>query len=365
MTKNILLSATLLSLFCFSQKSFSQTKKDSSKISISGYADAYYAYYTDSVGDGNYQKFPSVSPRSNQFGLNCANFTIQYDAEKVRGVATLQFGDIPRSTWSGTFNNILEAHVGIKLCEKMWVDAGFFRTHFGTEGLFPKENICSSISVNTFMEPYFESGLRLNYMPNSKLTINLYALNGYNMYEDNNQKKSFGALVTYSLNDKINFGYSNYIGDDTPTGDTVTHNRIHNNLFVNFQLKKFKAQVGGDYCMQQNADIAFHNQQATMMSGVASLKFQCCKKDAVYGRFEYFNDPQGFMSGTYVDANNILSGLYLWGATLGFEYTPTSNTYIRLEGRQIQTDTAQEIFHWKNENTNQRMELMIHTGISF
>jgi opacity protein-like surface antigen len=66
-----------------------------------------------------------------------------------------------------------------------------------------------------------------------------------------------------------------------------------------------------------------------------------------------------------VDANNILSGLYLWGATLGVEYTPTSNTYIRLEGRQLQTDASQEIFHWKNVNTNSRMEMMIHSGISF
>ena len=215
------------------------------------------------------------------------------------------------------------------------------------------------------MEPYFESGVRLNYMPNDKLTVNLYALNGYNIFEENNSKKSFGALITYALGDKGNIGYSNYIGDDSPDGDSVSHMRVHNNLFVNYQLNKFKIQVGGDYCMQQNADIAFHNQQATMMSGVASLKFQCCKKDAVYGRFEYFNDPQGFMGGTIVDVNNNIAGLNLWGATIGFEHVPTANTYVRIEARQIQTATVQEIFHWNNANSNQRMEVMVHTGISF
>ena len=135
MNKNQFQFTAFLICILFSFKSFSQIKKDSAKISISGYADVYYAYYTDSVGDGNHQKFPSISPRSNQFGLNIANLTLQYDAEKIRGVASLQFGDIPRSAWSGTFNNILEAHAGIRLCKKMWLDAGFFRTHFGTEGL--------------------------------------------------------------------------------------------------------------------------------------------------------------------------------------------------------------------------------------
>src|ERR1700746_2805557 len=147
-----------LSLIFWSSKSFSQQKDsviskkivDVSALKISGYVDAYYAYYTDSVGEGNYQKFPSISPRSNQFGLNTAMLTAQYDAEKVRGIVTLHFGDIPRCAWSSTFNPLMEAHVGIRLHKTLWLDAGFFRTHFGTEGLLPKENFCSSVSVNTF-----------------------------------------------------------------------------------------------------------------------------------------------------------------------------------------------------------------------
>src|SRR5690242_1478962 len=96
--------ASLFATKCFSAGS------DSAAIKISGYVDAYFAYYTDSVGAGAFQKFPSVSPRSNQFGLNTAQVTFQYDAEKVRGLATLHYGDIPVSAWSGTFNNIMEAH---------------------------------------------------------------------------------------------------------------------------------------------------------------------------------------------------------------------------------------------------------------
>ncbi|HET6991341.1 MAG TPA: outer membrane beta-barrel protein, partial [Bacteroidia bacterium] len=220
----------------FSQTDSSIAKVIPAALKFSGYVDAYYAYYTDSVGTGNYQQFPSISPRSNAFGLNTAMLTAQYDGEKVRGVVTLHYGDIARCAWSSTFNPVMEAHVGVRLCKnnKLWLDAGFFRTHFGTEGLLPKENFASAVSVNTYYEPYFESGIRLNYNPCDKVAIYVYALNGYNMFEDNNNKKSLGTLATYALGDKGNFGYSNYIGDDSPQGDTVSHLRIHQNLFFNY-----------------------------------------------------------------------------------------------------------------------------------
>jgi hypothetical protein len=365
------------SVIFFQSKSFAQvigiTVKDSivtvvPAFKISGYVDAYYAYYTDSVGTGNYQRFPSVSPRSNTFGLNTALLTAQYDGEKVRGVVTLHYGDIPRSAWSPLFNPIMEAHVGFRLCKnnKLWMDAGLFRTHFGTEGLLPKENICSSIAVNTFYEPYFEGGIRLNYNPCDKLSIYVYALNGYNMFDDNNKKKSFGMLATYTMGDNRNIGYSNYIGDDTPSpADTISHLRIHNNLFFNYQVKKLKIQIGGDYCMQKNSDIATGTKTASMYSGVAGLKYNCCKLFSVYGRGEIFNDPEGMMSGIILDKTNKFTGYKLWGATLGVEYKPTENSYLRLEARQLEMDKNQEIFHWKNDPEDSRLEILFNMGISF
>jgi len=85
---------------------------------LSGYADAYYARYSDSVGRGNYEKFPVISPKNNEIGLNIVQLTAQYSAEKVRAIVTLQYGDIPASAWSPQFNMIQEANVGIKLAKK-------------------------------------------------------------------------------------------------------------------------------------------------------------------------------------------------------------------------------------------------------
>jgi len=355
----------VLLAFRVSSTSAQENTGHSNSISITGYVDAYAAYYTDSVGIGNYQQFPSVSPRSNQFGLNVAMITAKYNADRLRATVALQYGDIPRSAWSGTFNPILEANAGIRICKELWLDAGFFRTHFGTEGLFPKENICNSVSLNTFYEPYFESGVKLNYNPTEKIALNIFLLNGYNMFEDNNEKKSFGLLATYTLGNAGNIGYSNYIGDDSPQGDSVSHLRFHNNLFFNYAVIGWKFQIGGDYCIQENSDIDQPESSASMFSGVVTAKYTIAKKLSAYARYEFFNDPNGSMSPRMTDVQGNLTGFIAWGITGGAEFRPTDNSYIRFEARTLQFDIYQQIFYWNGEQTNKRMEAMLNLGVWF
>ncbi|MCW3123448.1 MAG: hypothetical protein JWQ38_2940 [Flavipsychrobacter sp.] len=356
----------LLSSLLAASQGRAQKMDTVSSFSVTGYVDAYYAYYTDSVGPGNFQKFPSVSPRSNAPSLNTAQIAVQYTSDKVRGTAVLHFGDIAAATWSpAPFNHLMEAHAGFKVCNKLWVDAGFFRTHFGTEFLLPSENLTSSVAVGTFYEPYYESGLRLNFDPTPKLEINVFLLNGYGMYVDNNEKKSMGMGITYALSDKGGIGYTNYIGDDSPPGITTSHLRFHNNLFLNYQFGKLKLQVGGDYCIQQNADAATGTKQASMYSALATLKYQCTNKFAIYGRGEIFQDPDGYMSTLITDVKGKLTGYKLAGFTLGAEFKPTDESYIRLEGRTLMMDKDQYIFTYNNAPQNVRYEVMVHGGITF
>lgn len=340
--------------------------RDSAIIKISGYVDVYYAKYTDSVGVGNFQQFPSVDPRSNTFGLDHAMITAQYDGDKYRGIVSLCVGDIMQSAWASKDQNVMEAHAGIRLGKKFWLDGGFFRTHTGAEGLLPKENITSCISISTVYEPYYEAGLRLNYKPTDNWDINLFVLNGYNIYVDNNNKKSLGFLATYAFNDNTNIGYDNYIGDDTPTpADTISHVRIFQNIFFNTQIDNLKIQFGWDYFFQQNSNIIYNNQTVWAYTGVLSFKEQIRKKFAVYMRGEWFNDPEGIVAGIITDKNNYLTGYKLYGFTGGLEYKPTDNSYIRLEGRKLQMDKDQEIYYWNGEKRNYRLEMLINMGVSF
>ncbi|MEP6647819.1 MAG: outer membrane beta-barrel protein [Saprospiraceae bacterium] len=343
-----------------------QSTDSTSVFSVSGYVDAYYAYYTDSVGLGNFQKFPAVSPRSEQFGLNIALLNFQYDGPRFRGIVTLQAGDLPKAFASPGLNNIMEARAGIRIVKNLWLDAGLFRTHFGTEGLLPRENFLSSWSVVTFFEPSYEAGARLNYLPGDNWSISLYALNGYNLYEDNNSKKSFGMLITGPLGDGANFGYSNYVGDDYPDIPyAVSHLRIHQNVYVNAQAGDLKMQAGVDYGIQLNSSFSLPDDDATMYSGLAALKYQVCRWFAIAGRAEVFNDPDGFITGVISDDQNKITGLKLWGATAGIEFKTGEGSYLRFEGRKLQMDKHQKIFYRDGKNTSDRFELSANVGVSF
>ena len=359
------LTLTIISLALISANSSFGQGKDSSKFTISGYLDFYYALYNDSVGSGKFQKFPTVSPVSNNFGINIAQLSLNYDSRNIRGKVILHYGDLPRSAWAGDHNYIQKAHVGIRIFKDAWIDAGFFRTHFGTEGLLPKENISSSVSTNTFYEPYFESGIRLDYAINAKWLLDIYVLNGYNIFTDNNKKKSIGLYLNFTPNARLNLGYSNYLGDDTPESINIPHFRIHQNLFVNYQKDKLTVQAGTDFCLQQNSQLKDTTKWANMFSGVASVKYGFSKNFSVYGRGEFFNDPDGFMSAVISDNTGKLTGYKLWGITTGLEYTPTATSYIRLEGRQLMMNSAQEIFRRDGKNMNSRGEIMLNMGMTF
>ena len=206
--------SSFISLSLFSINVFAQDSSQHSMFSFSGYADAYAASYSDSLKVSDYQKYATISPRSNQFGLNIAMLTAKYSSKDVRSVFTIQYGDIPRSSWSATYNFIQEANAGIRICRNLWFDGGFFRTHIGTEALLPKENYTSSVAIITYNEQYYEAGFRLDYEPTEKLSLYAYALNGYNMYEDNTGTKSGGLLTTYVFNANKNIGHNNSFGDD-------------------------------------------------------------------------------------------------------------------------------------------------------
>jgi hypothetical protein len=348
-------------------------QKDSSSgpgLKFSFYVDAYYAHYTDSVGHGKYQKFGYVSPISDNFGINIAQLSAQYTSNLVRSTITLQYGDIPNVVWSPKFNYIQEAYAGIKICKKLWMDAGFFRTHIGTESMLPKDNICSSQAITSWTEPFYQSGVRFTYTPCDKVTSALYIVNGANQFVATNKKKAAGLALTYNFSDNFNIGYYNLLSDDTPDSLTMSHWRLWNNLVINWNVsKKIKLQAGVDYVTQENSDVqnapTYTSYSTAWGYGtILTVKYQCCQKFGIYARYETLYDPVGVMVGP----DNYLSNdpsYELIGGTLGVEYKPTEDSYIRLEGRELEMAPDEKIFYTNGSFVNNRGEIMINTGISF
>ena len=234
----------------------------------------------------------------------------------------------------------------------------------------PKDNICSSVSIITFYEPWWQSGIRITYTPSDKFTGALYIVNGYNQFVATNKKKAPGLAFTYNISDRFSVGYYGLLSDDTPDSISISHRRLLNNLVVNLDIsKKMKAQVGADYIVQEHSDISYSPgytiySNAFSSSLIATLRYQCFKRIAIYGRFEELNDPQGIITSTDNYYYNNVS-FNLTGETFGIEYKPTENSYIRLEGRELQMAQNEKIFYSNGVYTNIREEAMLNMGISF
>ncbi|MFL5753059.1 MAG: outer membrane beta-barrel protein, partial [Bacteroidia bacterium] len=329
----------------------------SGKITYSGYISAYYAYYTDSSGISGYQKFPTVAPRNNQLGLNIVQLSAKYQSQKVRGMFTLHYGDIPQSAWSPQFNLVQEANVGFRLLKKLWFDAGFFRTHIGLESIQPRENITVSLATTTYFEPYFMSGAKLTWQPNDKLTLQLNAFNGFNAFVETNRNKAFGASMVYQPNEHFTLTFNTITCDESPDHFPRKQQRIYNNLHVVYKGKNLTIGAEANFGAEQHSRLKDTNATATMFSALLAVKYRIKKGFSIYGRGEYFSDDNEILTGPLENDDHKFIGLNIAGITLGFEEKLIYNSYIRLEGRYLTTLKPDEkIFYYQSYSTNERYE---------
>ncbi len=339
-------------------------KKETLK--FEGYLDTYYAWYSDSAGIDQYQKFPTSSPKANQFGLNMLMASVKYEHQKARGTIALHYGDIASSAWSANFNLIQEAHVGVRIVKKVWIDAGFFRTHLGFESIQPRENLTTSIATTTYYEPYFLSGGKIYWYATSKLTLMAAAFNGFNTFVETNKYKTLGFSANYDFSDHCFLTFNTLYGNEVPDGFT-SKIRSYNDLY--FGYKSERLDVGGEvnYGIQTNSKLSDSNATANMYSALAAIKYKMFDQQfAVYARGEYFNDPDEILTGPVQNEFHKLVGLNIWGVTAGIEFKPIPNAFIRIEHRTLQTLGADEkVFITNNKYINQRLELIGSIGVWF
>lgn len=331
-------------------------------ISFSAYTDVYYSYFTNEMEPNALQPFTTVSPRSERFGLNVAQLGTGYNSINVRANLTLHWGDIAQATWSEEFRNVQEANVGFRMVEHWWFDAGFFRTHIGTESFLPKNNFLSSTAVATYNEPFYQAGARIAYEGSDQYYIEFWALNGYNRFTDINDSKSLGLLFSYTISENTSLTYTNLLGNEAPENVDFRQYRIYQNLYLNTTLNEsFLLTLGGDLGIQSNSRLPDFEETAVMFNALATLRYRFSKQWSMTGRAEIFNDSNGFISGLVPTASNEQQGLELWGITIGSEYRPAPRAYLRGEARFLHLEENTRLFSG-DFSQNNRWEVKITMG---
>ena len=362
--KNVLKFSLILLLSTVSVKAFGQSQKQAPALTISGYVDAYYAYFTDSLPPNALQAYTTVSPRNERIGLNMAQLSLIYNSEKLRSTLTLHAGDIAEATWSDEFSLVQEANVGVLLVKSLWLDAGFFHTHIGTESFLPKNDFLSSTAVATYNEPFYQSGARLSYEPGGKFNAELWALNGYNRFLDNNDAKSVGLLASYAFRENLSLTYTSLFGRESDQGAAIKQFRTYQNLYLNTSWKgRIYLTAGADFGSQTNSVLLNNGKTAYMYNWLITSRYQFTRQFSATVRAERFSDREGFISGVLADPTGELQGLQLWGFTAGVEYKPAEGAYLRLEGRQLRAENI--VFYTDGSYTDQRTEVHLTFGVFF
>ncbi|MBK9285396.1 MAG: outer membrane beta-barrel protein [Sphingobacteriaceae bacterium] len=339
------------------KKGVHEANQDYAILKIGAYVSAYYAYYDDETVNNGYVQIPTMAARNKELGLNMAQMSMKYTAKNLRGNLGLHFGDIPSTVWPQQYNMIQEANAGVKLFKKLWLDAGFFKSHVGVESTEPRENITSSMALADNFEPYFFAGAKLTYEFNEKLLVQLNTFNSYASFVDNNKNKLVGLSIVYNPNEKWSFTYNFLNGTESPDSITKKQMRNYNNFYFTYTHKKWILALEGNYGWQTNSLLVDSSKSAIVYSGLIVARYQVLQSTGLYARQEFLSDENRILTG------DVDFGKSVYGTTFGLEYKPIKNAALNLQWRNLNCEKL--IFKQGNKIVNQRNEFIICLDVWF
>lgn len=267
-------------------------------IDFSGLIDGYFT--------GNFNKplsrttqLYNFNTQANQFGLSLAKLTMSHDADPVGFRVDLGYGntmDIVNAGESTASKLIEQAFVSWKPKSGRGFDLDFgkFVTSAGAEVIESKDNWNYSHSLLfAWAIPYYHMGLRATLPSMGKLTLGAQVVNGWNNTVDNNTGKTIGITAVVA-GKKATWSNVYYTGPENSNTNTGWRNLYDTNLLL---TPSDKANFYINYDYGQNA---FGGKTTTAKwTGIAgAAKFQLNGVFALTPRYEWFDDEQGFATGT-------------------------------------------------------------------
>jgi hypothetical protein len=297
--------------------------------------------------------------------LNVAAFELYYNAEKVRGKFAVQFGDAPNllaSPNSEWIKTIRQANFGFRIVKNLWIDFGYIFNPVGYESSWPVLNQISAVTVGGYFEPGSVLGVKLTYKFSEKFSGGLMMGNPFSIAYAQNTHLAGIMFFTYQPTANLSITYNNFFGNQALKNAKRKNDILYNNLIVTYNPVRQVELVGQvDFAGQTNSQMAPDTSEiATMFSGFLQAGYRFNEHFALYGRYEFYNDPDGFLSGI----NSLTGrGLRTNGLSFSFEYKPVKIGYLRLAYRYLDAYPGSKEFH---SNTRDNLESVIFTtGVRF
>ena len=269
-------------------------------IDFSGLLDVYgdLNFNHPASGDNQLQNFDM---RGNEFSLNMAKITIAHTPDPIGFDLDIGAGRAyevfhSADTEPHIFEYVEQMYVSFKPAQAkgLEMDFGQFVTSAGAEVIESKDNWNYSRSLLfAWAIPYYHFGLRTTMPLGKYFTAGVQVVNGWNELPDNNGGKTLGLTGALVVG-KVTWNQNYYVGAANPgTAQGGLRNLFDTTVLVN-ATKVTSFYVNYDY--GQNAKILGGESRWTGIAGAA--RFQLTKMFALAPRVEWFNDADGFSTGT-------------------------------------------------------------------
>jgi hypothetical protein len=331
---------------------------------ISGFIDGYYSFNVNrpNTTDGFDQlnQLYNFNDKTDQFELSAAKLTLNHDPDPVGAHVDFIYGrtntlinSAPSNSTPGAdqLNYLEQAFLSLKplKAKGFELDFGKFVTSAGAEVIEAKDNWNYSRSllfVNAI--PYWHFGARASLPVSKTETIGVQLVNGWNNVSKTNGGVT-GAFTSAYVKPKYTWNVNYYVGPENANTTNGIRNLIDTTLLFT-PPGKFNAYINYDYAQNRDAIQAQGDTKLNTWQGAAlAVHEQATAKSALAGRFEYFDDPDGFQTGT---------AQHLYEFTATYEYKWVEGLLTRVEYRGDFSNV--QYFHkLANQTTDQQSTLTV------
>jgi hypothetical protein len=316
-------------------------------LDFSGFIDGYYSYNVNrpsNAANGQVNDLYNFNDKTDQFNLAEADLSINHNPDPIGVHVDLIFGRtnalIHSSSEKDTDNYLEQAYISATppKTHGTEIDFGQFVTSAGAEVIPAMSNWNYSHSILFgYAVPYYHFGLRTSTPVTKTWTAGLQLVNGWNNVVNNNGGVTVGLTSAYTK-PKYTWDLNYYTGPENNDTQKGYRNLIDTTVLLT-PTAKFNAYINYDYGQNHTPAVTGTSDDSPAESphwqGVAvAAHEQITGKSALTGRIEYFDDNQGFSTGTTQELKEV---------TATYEYKWAYGLLSRIEYRHDWSN--QDFFH--------------------
>ncbi|NOT09240.1 MAG: porin [Gemmatimonadales bacterium] len=302
-----------------------------------GFVDTYFAYDFGRPA-GRDRSFTTQPARHSEFNINLAHLEIRLDGERLRGRLALQAGTSVQSNYAGEpalggasgpalARHIQEAVVGTRLGTGLWLDAGIFFSHLGSESFLSRDNPTYTRSLIADYSPYYQAGVKLTWTPSPTLTAQVNIVNGWQNISENNDAKAVGLRFDIMPSSTAALSIYHFLGNEQPA-DAESRLRAFQGASLKLMPSGKTTLIGTfDFGWQEGAE---GGESSTWHGAALIARVQASPKVAIAARVERYADPDEVIVATGSE-----NGFQVNGVSLGLDVSPVRNLLWRIELRGL------------------------------